>query len=49
MKPLRSGLGTLVALALASSVFAQSQAVNGTIEGVVRDATGAVLSGVRSR
>lgn len=33
------------ALASATTLHAQSQAVNGTIEGVVRDATGAVLPG----
>ncbi|HET6896986.1 MAG TPA: carboxypeptidase-like regulatory domain-containing protein, partial [Vicinamibacteria bacterium] len=33
------------ALASATTLHAQSQAINGTIEGVVRDATGAVLPG----
>src|SRR5712691_6713667 len=42
----RAGLGALTFLALSSSLFAQSQAANGTIEGVVRDSTGAVLPGV---
>ncbi|HSB60855.1 MAG TPA: carboxypeptidase-like regulatory domain-containing protein, partial [Vicinamibacteria bacterium] len=42
----RAGPGALVLLALSASLFAQSQAANGTIEGVVRDTTGAVLSGV---
>jgi hypothetical protein len=46
MNPCRLGLGALLVLALASSLFAQSQAMNGTIEGVVRDPTGAVLAGV---
>jgi hypothetical protein len=39
-------LGALALVALSSSLFAQSQAANGTIEGVVRDTTGAVLPGV---
>ena len=42
----RAGLGALALLALSPSLFAQSQAANGTIEGVVRDTTGAVLPGV---
>src|SRR6266511_2733697 len=42
----RAGLGALTFLALSSSLFAQSQAANGTMEGVVRDSTGAVLPGV---
>lgn len=33
-------------VALAGPAFAQSQAINGTIEGVVRDTSGAVLPGV---
>jgi hypothetical protein len=37
---------TLVALLMASSAFAQSQAINGTIEGTIVDAQGAVLPGV---
>ncbi|HEY7924788.1 MAG TPA: carboxypeptidase regulatory-like domain-containing protein, partial [Vicinamibacteria bacterium] len=36
----------LVALALAPHAFAQSQAINGAIEGRVHDATGALLPGV---
>ena len=46
MKTLR-GLAALAALALPAApvVHAQSQAVNGSIEGVVKDATGAVLPG----
>jgi hypothetical protein len=36
----------LVMLAIASSAFAQSQAINGTIEGTVVDDQGAVLPGV---
>jgi hypothetical protein len=35
------------AVASASSLHAQSQAINGSIEGVVRDGTGAVLPGAR--
>lgn len=35
----------LVALSAAPSALAQSQAINGTIEGVVRDSTGAALPG----
>ena len=35
----------LALLALAPLAFAQSQAINGTIEGVVRDSTGATLPG----
>src|SRR6266540_777998 len=42
----RAGLGALTFLALSSSLFAPSQAANGTMEGVVRDSTGAVLPGV---
>lgn len=36
----------LSCLGLASSAFAQSQAINGTIEGTVTDSSGAVLPGV---
>ena len=32
--------------ALTAQAFAQSQAINGTIEGTVKDASGAVLPGV---
>src|SRR6266571_1249895 len=46
MRSRRAGLAALTSLALSSSLFAQSQAANGTIEGVVRDSTGAVLPGV---
>jgi Carboxypeptidase regulatory-like domain/TonB dependent receptor len=42
----RAGLGPCLALLLSPPLFAQSQAANGTIEGVVRDSTGAVLPGV---
>jgi len=42
----RPVLMLLAALALASPAFAQSQAVNGTIEGTVVDSSGAVLPGV---
>jgi len=39
-------LSLLAVLALASSAFGQSQAINGTIEGTVVDPSGAVLPGV---
>jgi hypothetical protein len=45
MQPLRVGPAVLIALAVTPSLFAQSQAVNGTVEGIVRDTTGAVLAG----
>ena len=41
-----ASLLVLVALALAPHAFAQSQAINGAIEGSVHDATGALLPGV---
>ena len=44
-----TSLHLLVALSLAPHAFAQSQAINGAIEGVARDATGAVLPGVSIR
>ena len=43
---LRPALAFLGLLALAPFAFAQSTAINGTIEGVTKDATGAVLPGV---
>src|SRR5262245_21954017 len=47
MSPRRLAILVLAAtLAAAGPVLAQSQAINGSIEGVVRDATGAVLPGV---
>ena len=45
MIPRRLGRVALSLLALQVPLFAQSQAVNGAIEGVVRDTTGAVLPG----
>jgi hypothetical protein len=38
--------GSLLYLALAARAWAQAQAANGNIEGVVRDASGGVLPGV---
>jgi hypothetical protein len=38
--------GLIAVLAFAGTAFAQSQAINGTIEGTVKDASGAVLPGV---
>ena len=42
----KSLVSTLVCLALAAPAWAQAQAANGNIEGVVRDASGGVLPGV---
>ncbi len=39
-------LSLLAVLAIASPALAQSQAINGTIEGTVTDPSGAVLPGV---
>src|ERR671913_5146 len=42
----RIGTTLLMALALSGSAFAQSQAINATIEGTIVDDQGAVLPGV---
>src|SRR5207247_4801283 len=42
---LKNFVVALVALALAAPAMAQSQAINGTIEGTVSDTSGAVLPG----
>ncbi len=39
-------LTTLAVLGLAAGAYAQSQAINGTIEGVIRDTSGALLPSV---
>src|SRR5438034_11400303 len=43
---IRSLLIALLSVALCAPAFAQSQAINGTIEGTVADQSGAVLPGV---
>jgi hypothetical protein len=43
---IRVFLTTLLSIALAAPALAQSQAINGTIEGIVSDESGAVLPGV---
>ncbi len=43
---LRTFTAFILSLAIGSTAFAQSQAINGTIEGTVVDAQGAVLPGV---
>ena len=43
---LRGFLSALLSLTLAAAAFAQSQAINGTIEGTVSDSSGGVLPGV---
>jgi hypothetical protein len=45
MSKIARGLGALALLLVVPAAWAQSQAVNGSIEGVVTDATGAVLPG----
>ena len=42
----RKLLAAAIALLVSTSAFAQSQAVNGLIEGVVKDSSGGVLPGV---
>src|SRR5881396_1694088 len=44
--PKKIALFALILCALAAPVFAQSQAINGTIEGTVVDSSGAILPGV---
>lgn len=41
----RTGLLTIAFTALASALFAQSQAIDASLEGVVRDGSGAALPG----
>ncbi len=45
MTPRRTGLVAISLLALSVPLFPQSQAANGSVEGTVRDTTGAVLPG----